>query len=124
MIKAVVVRDIWIHLETVIFEKAHHFPMIAKLNAVGVTYIVEKSAQFSFRCRTRIQVSQCSSCSVSGIFKRLKRSLVIFGENRQIHDAFALHFNCSITVRDGQRYRFNGLDLGKYALPHHPITTC
>ncbi|MNM95724.1 hypothetical protein D3C81_1081800 [compost metagenome] len=110
-VKAVVIRYIRIHLETIVLKEGHHFPMILKFQVVRVSDIVEKSAKLPLRRRTWVQVAQGTGGSVAGILERLGRRLVVFGQYRQIHDTLALDFNCPIPVRNGQRHGFDRFHL-------------
>ena len=112
LVKAGMVGDIRVHLETVVLEEGHHFPMILKFQVVRIPHIVEKSVELALRRCPRVQVAQSAGSGIPGVLQRLSRRLVIFGQHRQIHDAFALHLDGAIPVRNGQRHGFDRFDLG------------
>ncbi|MNJ42523.1 hypothetical protein D3C77_374950 [compost metagenome] len=96
--------------------------MIGKLDVIGVSDIVKVRVQLAFSRRTRIQITQCSRGGIPRVLKRFGGSLVVFGQNGQIHNALSLNLDRPLAVGDRQRHRLDRLDLGEnpftnYAIP-------
>ena len=121
LIEAAVVGHERIDFKTVLFEKLHHLAMVPEPDLIGIPHVVEKSAQLPLRRDARIQVAQGAGRGVAGVFERFGGRFVVFGQYGQIHDAFALHFDRALTVRDGQRHGLDRFHLGQNTFAHNAV---